>query len=421
MAKSVPTPSLNYRLITWVLFPIACAHTLYIAAKHKNLAYIFNRIGLFKKPAQVNQPIWCHCASVGEINTALPLLRTLVKQGESLVITTNTVTGYDTLTQANLSNTCYAFLPLDYSSFAQRLINCFTPKLCLIFETELWPSLLLTTAQNKITLAIMNGRISEKTLNAPTFLLKNYKKILAHTHTIVSSSDENTVRFTALGANTDAITTLDNLKFAHLKSTSAEMLNNPLNYAYLLCVSTHEGEEQQILKAWKQHSQNQLGLVIAPRHPKRTSEVCQSLEQFNLAYHLHSNKNTNASLNTVYVIDTLGELMPFIAHAHIVFMGGSLVPIGGHNVIEPAQFKRCILIGQHHDDFKNIVNDLKAINGIQTIDNAEQLVKLTFGLFDDNEKRIQMGEQAYRYIESKKQVLNTYTEIVQGLLNTHTA
>jgi len=421
MAKSAPTPSLNYRLITWALFPVACAHTLYIAIKYRNLTYIFNRIGLFKKPSQINQPVWCHCASVGEINTALPLLRTLIKQGESLVITTNTVTGYDTLTHANLSNTYYAFLPLDYTSFAQRLINCFTPKLCLVFETELWPSLLLTTVKNKITLAIMNGRISEKTLNAPAFLLKNYKKILTHTHSIISSSDENTMRFTALGANIDSITTLDNLKFAHLKSANTNTPSNPLNYAYLLCVSTHEGEEQKILKAWKQHPQNQLGLVIAPRHPQRTNEVRQLLEQFNLAYHLHSNKNPNTSIDTIYIIDTLGELMPFTAHAHIVFMGGSLVPVGGHNVIEPAQFKRCTLIGQHHDDFKNIVNDLKATNGIETIDSAEQLIKLTLSLFDDNEKRIQMGEQAYRYIESKKQVLSTYTDIVQELLNTHTA
>lgn len=421
MAKSAPTPSLNYRLLTWALFPIACAHTLYIAVKYKNLTYIFNRIGLFKKPSQINQPIWCHCASVGEINTALPLLQTLDKQGESLVITTNTVTGYETLAQANLNNTCYAFLPLDYSSFAQRLINCFTPKLCLVFETELWPNLLLTTVQNKITLAIMNGRISEKTLNAPAFLLKNYKKILTHTHSIISSSNENTMRFTALGANIDSITTLDNLKFAQLKLATTGMLSNPLNYTYLLCVSTHEGEEQKILTAWKQHAPNKLGLVIAPRHPQRTNEICQLLKQFNLTYHLHSNKNSDVSIDTIYVIDTLGELMPFIAHAHIVFMGGSLVPVGGHNVIEPAQFKRCILIGQHHDDFKNIVNDLKTRKGIQVIDNAEQLVKLTLSLLDDNEKRIQTGEQAYHYIESKKQVLNAYTDIVQELLRTHTA
>ena len=415
------SPTLSYRLITWALFPLALAHTFYISVKHKNLTYLVNRFARYKKFNLSKQPIWCHCASVGEINTALPLLHSLNNQGESLVISTNTVTGYDTLTNANIHNACHVFLPLDYCSLGQRFINHFTPKLCLIFETELWPSLLLTSAKNNIAIAIMNGRISDKTLNAPIFLLKNYKRILNQTHHIVSSSNENSTRFISLGAKPSSITTLDNLKFANLNSSSIAASNSPLDYAFLLCASTHAGEEEEILKAWQAQGPKGLGLVIAPRHPTRIKEICQLLEHLGLEYSLHSNNISHAHSDTVYIIDTLGELIPFIAHAEMVFMGGSLVPVGGHNVIEPAQFKRCILIGEHYYDFKTIVDDLTSHNAIEIVKDGDQLVNRICSLTDAHETRSQMGERAYKYIESKKQVLSAYIEIVKQLLKSHTA
>ena len=410
-------PTLLYQLITWALFPIALIHTVYTALKFKNASFICQRLGFYKSTKQAASPVWCHCASVGEINTALPLLKHLNSLGKHLVITTNTVTGYDTLKRSQLKDADYAFLPLDYSPCAQQLLNTFKPKLCLVFETELWPCILLNTLRNEIDVAIINGRVSKKTLNAPKFILENYKRILTYTKKIISSSDKNSHRFNTLGARPNIITTLDNLKFACVGSKTNTDYPQPLSYPYLLCASTHEGEEESIVKAWLAQEENKLSLVIALRHPQRITSVRQTLDKLHCAYCLHSDKSMQASPESIYIIDTLGELMPFVAHAETVFIGGSLVPIGGHNVIEPAQYSRAILIGPHYENFHDIIEELASSDGIKIIQTAEQLIKCAVTLQQDKQKRIAMGEQARAYIVSKQQVFSQYAEIIENLIS----
>ncbi len=408
--------TLIYRLITWALSPVAFIHTAYVAFKNKRLGYLLNRYAFYKSNPKLNQPIWCHCASVGEINTALPLLKALTMQGETLVITTNTVTGHDTLAQAKLNNSAHAYLPLDYASFAKRFIRNFQPKHCLVFETELWPNILLTTMRHDINVAIVNGRISAKTLNAPVFILKNYSRILSNIQRVISSSEENTSRFISLGAKHQSITTLDNLKFAQSNSPDIQHHEAPLTFPFLLCASTHEGEEQRIINAWRKIPHAQLGLVIALRHPQRINEVTRILEHYKLDYCLHSNSTSTPNKDTIYVIDTLGDLQPFIAHANIVFMGGSLVPIGGHNIIEPACYKRCILIGPHHANFQTIVDDLIAHQAIEIVNTAEELIDKSYSYLSNDRKRNAIGENAYHYLQSKKQILSAFEKEISDLI-----
>jgi len=417
MAEPYSNSTVSYRLLTWGLFPGALLYTGLIAFKYRSNSYLAQRLGLYKQSNNSKRVVWCHCASVGEINTALPLLRSLVERGEHLLISTNTITAKQATNNAQLKNTQHVFLPLDYSAFANRLIAKFSPKLCLIFETELWPNILLTTSNHNIPTAIINGRISEKTLNAPPLILKNYRKVLHNICKVIASSEENASRFTALGASSETITTLDNLKFASISTPSNIADECSLDYPFLLCASTHQGEEQSIIEQWKAFKPKDLGLVIAVRHPHRSKEVCKILEDNKLAYCLHSSNPQNISNNKIYIIDTLGQLMPFMKKAEFVFMGGSLVPVGGHNVVEPAQFGRCILIGPHHDDFKDIISDLKTCNGIRIIDDASQLINAVERLLDNNEERLQLGNNAKKYLDGKTQVLKNYQDIIFKLVD----
>jgi 3-deoxy-D-manno-octulosonic-acid transferase len=416
MANSDSHSTLSYRLLTWGLFPGALIYTCLIALKFRSISYFKQRLGLYKKLQNTRPFVWCHCASVGEIKTALPLLKTIIDHGEHLLVTTNTVTGKQILNDAQLKNTQHVFLPLDYCSFAQRLINTFTPKICLIFETELWPNILLTLSSQKITSTIINGRISERTLHAPTLILKNYRKVLNGTQKILASSKENASRFAALGANANKITTLDNLKFAGINTSTSTVEKCRIDYPFLLCASTHQGEEQAIIEQWKISKPENLGLVIAIRHPQRSKEVCAVLEKNALPYCLHSNNLNNATKDKIYIIDTLGQLMPFMSQAEFVFMGGSLVPVGGHNLVEPAQFSRCILIGPHYDDFKEIVNDLIAHDGILVVKDAQQLMSDITRLTNNNKTKLQLGRNAKSYLNNKQDVLKSYQDIVFELL-----
>lgn len=419
MAKSTPQSTLSYRLLTWSLFPGALIYTALTAFKHRNRRYLTERLGLYQNSNNKNQVIWCHCASVGEINTALPLINKLIDSGEHLLVTTNTVTGKRALQKAQLKNTQHAFLPLDYRLLTRRLIRKFSPKFFLIFETEIWPNILATVTKNNIPSAIINGRISDKTLHAPSLILKNYKKVLGNLCKILASSKENESRFIALGADPNNITTLDNLKFSSINSFSNTANQCLIDYPFLLCASTHEGEEQIIIEQWKAFQPKNIGLVIAVRHPQRSKQVCKILDENKLSYCLHSNNPDNTSKDKIYIIDTLGQLMPFMSKAEFVFMGGSLVPVGGHNIIEPALFSRCILIGPYHDDFKDIVSDLTLHEGIRVVENAEQLFN-TIEMLDNNpEKKEQLGLNAKNYLDRKKNVLKIYEDTVLKLLKDH--
>lgn len=417
MAESNSSSTFSYRLLTWGLFPAALLYTSIIAFKAKNKKYFSQRLGVYEHKIPPKSLIWCHCASVGEVNTAIPLLRRLTDRGEHLLISTNTVTGGQVLAKAKLENAQHVFFPLDYTSFAEKLITRFSPKFMLLFETELWPNTLCAVANHSIPIAIINGRISEKTLHAPSWILKNYNHALQNINTIIASSKENATRFIALGANAERVSTLDNLKFAGFNAPTNTPDNTQLTYPYLLCASTHPGEEQAIIDQWKIAKPDNLGLVIAIRHPQRTKDVCKILDNLQLPYNLHSTKPKNISKNEIYIIDTLGQLMPFMKQAEFVFMGGSLVPVGGHNIVEPAQFGRCLFIGPYHDDFKDMVDDLVKCNGIMIIDNAQQLFDEIHKLLINPEARHQLGHNAKQYLESKVHVLHNYQQIVFNLID----
>lgn len=416
MPNKFSGPTLTYRVLSWSLFPAALLFTAFIAIKHRNWHYFCQRLGIYPTQENRNPLLWLHCASVGEINTALPLAKRLLAKNEQLLISTNTITGQQTLLNANLDNVTSIFLPLDYAHFAKKLLSNYAVKACLIFETELWPNIILTVYNKPI--AIINGRIGDKTLNAPHFLHANYTRVLACVNKIVASSEENAQRFRSLGADTNNITVLENLKFA-LPTTESSTFARPLIFPYLLCASTHADEELQIIHQWQQNKPDSLGLVIAIRHPHRAQDVCKQIQNAGLHFVLHSKRPETVQAGHIYVIDTLGELAPFMAHAEIVFMGGSLIPLGGHNVLEPARMSRCILIGPHHQNFTTIVDELVDTNGIVIVNDADDLMQSILELNPDKTLRTKMGENAKRYVDSKQKVLDQYLQSVENFIRAH--
>ena len=246
MPNTFTHATFSYRIISWILFPVALLFTLFVALKYRNLQYLRERLGIYSFQSNRAAQIWCHCASVGEINTALPLFKQLLVQDRTLLVSTNTITGYQTLKSAGLNNTTIVFLPLDYRFFYTKLLRKHSPDACLVFETELWPNFFLTAHKKNIPIVIVNGRIGDKTLNAPHFLHTNYHRALMCTNQIIASSEENAKRFISLGAEPHNVTVLDNLKFA-LPTEEITDLTRPLTFPYLLCASTHADEELQII------------------------------------------------------------------------------------------------------------------------------------------------------------------------------
>lgn len=420
MPNTKTSPTLTYLLATSLLFPVALSFTVFVALRYRNIKYLSQRLGLYRFIKHEQPPIWLHCASVGEVNTALPLIRSLIKKKHSLLISTSTITGQETLYKANLRHTQTIFLPLDYSLFAKQLICKHQPKVLFIFETELWPSIVLTARRHSIPTAIINARLSKKTLNAPKFIKLNYTRLLANIQQIFVGSTSDIEKFISLGARETQITMQDNLKF----STSFSQQKNsrkPLLTPFILCASTREGEELKIISQWKNLHKKDHALVIAPRHPTRIKEVCELIKKNNLTYTLHSEKPNNYTSDSVYLIDTLGELAPFMTHAEIVFVGGSLTAHGGHNVLEPASLGKCILVGTHTQNITQIINELKKHHAIKVVKNETDFIDSINQLLTNDGERRQMEENARSFVDAKKHVLPNYVTAIIKFVETHTS
>ena len=417
MIRTATHSTLAYRLLTWLLFPAALVYSGLTALKYQSLQYFLQRLGIFQGKIHThNHPVWCHCASIGEINTALPLLQTLAEYDLYLLVSTNTISGRRRLQNLNLNKLTPVYLPLDYIPFVKRFLSTFSPVAGLIFETELWPNLLLTSINRSIPIAVINGRISDKTLRAPAFVRRNYQTILTGAHAILASSAENSARFVMLGANKQTITTPGNLKFATPGKADRNTAECVITYRFLLCASTHADEEEKIIQAWRRHGPRQLGLILAMRHPQRKKQVCRMLKKNNCAYCLHSDQPARTAKNTVYLIDTLGELLPFMKKAELIFMGGSLVPVGGHNLLEAAQFAKCILTGPCHANIKEITDELIDCNGIRIVKDANELVQCVNQLLKSPQLINQIGANAKNYLASKQHILKTYQQQVLNII-----
>lgn len=409
-----------YLLATTLLFPVALLFTIAVAIRHRNYKYFAQRLGFFRAGKSQRRPIWLHCASVGEVNTALPLIQALIDKNNFLLISTSTISGQNALQKAGLQKTELIFLPLDYALFARQLINKYHPGTLLIFETELWPNIILAAQRQLIPSAIINGRLSDKTLNAPKFIKRNYARLLANIEKIFVGSQNDITKFISIGAQKNQIIMQDNLKFSSRLSTHTKS-ERPISFPFILCASTRDGEEQKILLQWDRLNIKNHALVIAPRHPTRIKEVVKLIKHKKLKYLLHSQRNNNYSTDTIYLIDTLGELAPFMMHADLVFVGGSLTANGGHNVLEPASLGKCILVGPHTQNIAQIVSELEKHHAIKVVKDENDFTCAINRLLAHDSERKQMEENARVFVESKKHVLTNYVETISAFIENHSS
>jgi 3-deoxy-D-manno-octulosonic-acid transferase len=311
--------------------------------------------------------IWIHAVSVGETRAAIPLIKGLRQAWpeHALVLTNVTETGHEVARAIAELDLCL-FFPLDLSAVIRRVLYRLKPTLIVIVETEIWPNLIHAAARQHIPLALVNGRISDRSY--PRYLW--WKPILAPLLQQVSrfcmQSRVDSERMIALGARPESVVTSGNLKFdmpMNLAEADPVILRGryrlPMDIPIWVCGSTHDGEETAVLESYRTLLEQgaNLVLVLAPRHPPRVPEVCELLTARNFPYRRRSQLTAETPILTtgeVLLVDTLGELLPLYAASDVVFVGGSLVPIGGHNLLEAALVSRPVIFGPHMHNFREI-------------------------------------------------------------------
>lgn len=318
--------------------------------------------------------IWVHAVSVGEVTAAAPLLELLSRAhpDSAVALTTTTRTGHALAQERFRGNASVGVLysPLDFAWSVRRYLKFLQPAVLVLMESELWPRMLTEADRARVPVIVVNGRISDRSLPRYRALRRLWRPFLRKLTMVLAQSEQDRERFIAIGVPPDRVRTGGNLKFDVRPPAEMEIVrllreNLPHDAAVLVAGSTLEGEEELLLAAYRQLAADvpNLCLILAPRHPQRFDRVAQWIANDGLSLMRRSvwaSRPEPISAGAVFLLDSIGELSSVYALATVAFLGGSLVPAGGHNPLEPAQFSVPIVMGPSIENFRGIVAELLA-------------------------------------------------------------
>lgn len=352
-----------------------------------------------------NNSIWIHAVSVGETHAAFPLIRSLLKKNPryTLVVTTTTPTGSAEITKQFSDQVIHVYTPYDLPSVIKRFLRKIKPKLIIIMETELWPNLLHYAHKRSIPILLANARLSERSMKGYRHIQSLTKPMLNNITTVAAQSKKDGERFCQLGLDPKKLIVNGNIKFdtaipADLIENANALRAHWEQRPTWIAASTHEGEEKQIIQAHQliqRYYPNAL-LILVPRHPERFNKVAALCENEKMKMARRSLHQLPCNETQIYLGDTMGELRLLYAASDIAFVGGSLMPIGGHNPIEPALLRLPIIMGPHCQNFIFITDLLVRQQGLRKVRDAKDLAQALTLLFKQPDLRQQIGESAYK-------------------------
>lgn len=367
-----------------------------------------------------HQTLWLHAASVGEVKSITPLLEHISQAWPDLAlhVTCTTPESFGLLQNSTIQQLTSEYCPIDFYRSTNALFKRLNPIALLVIETEIWPNLYRTANRHEVPLVIVNGRVSEKTLQAPKFVLNLYRELLPCVSLVLSRSDADSNNFKQLGIKDHQIKTIGNIKT--YSGTSKQPLPIPEleGKRYLLAASTHAPEEQQLCDAL---SGTEIFLVIAPRHVQRSDNIQLMLSEKNISFATRSRNEPVTNTTRVYLADTTGEIDRLVTNAEMVFVGGSLIDNGGHNVLEPAAQGKPVITGPYYKNFIAEVDLLAAHNAISIVSSAQELVTVYTKLTANPQAIQAMGDSAKQAIESSKHVFDQYTSEIDQIIGSRYA
>jgi len=361
------------------------------------------RFGYFPDPG-FSESIWVHAVSVGEVNAALPLIRALRRRYPQLpmVVTTVTPTGSERARAQLGDEVFHVYLPYDLPRAVRRFLDRIRPGLAVIMETEIWPNLFHICGERKIPLVIANARLSERSLRAYAPIHRLVAQALGNVGHIAAQSHADARRYRTLGADPARVSIAGNLKFDMPVPQGVRERGEALRQGWgesrpvWFAASTHEGEELAVMQAHLDvlHRLPDALLLIAPRHPERFRAVEQSARNLGFSTCTHKGTGKPDANCQSFVVDVMGAMMRYYAASDLAFVAGSLVPIGGHNVLEPASLARPVLVGPYTFNFEEITRSLIDGGGARRVSAPKELGPAVLELLRDAPLRHRMGANA---------------------------
>ena len=366
--------------------------------------------GRGEKPA-----IWVHAVSVGEVVASSAVVIALREKFPShrVLISTTTSTGQKLAAQRFGAENVFYF-PLDFALAVRPYFDALRPELVVVAETEFWPNFLRLAKRSGARVAVINCRISDRSLPGYKrfrfWLPRLLEKTLGNVDLFLAQTEEDQERLLEIGAAKTKVTVAGNLKFdvappplpkivASLRQEFTESGSEPV----LVCGSTLEDEEGSLLSAFRNILVNhpKAVMILAPRHPERFAEVASLVEQLGFRMWRRSLWSGEALAGGVFLVDSIGELAALYSLATVAFVGGSLVPRGGHNILEPALYGVPIVTGNHYENFRDVVNFFASRNAVRIVGLAE-LPLVFMELIDNSDERATLGRNALAALESQR-------------------
>lgn len=374
--------------------------------------------------------IWIHAVSVGETRAAIPLVKALKRlyPDYALLLSNVTETGHQIAAEIAEVDLCL-FFPFDFSRVVQRVLKRVNPALVIIVETEIWPNFVRIARGRNIPVILANGRISDRSFPRYRLIRPWLKPILDHFSAFCMQSEQDAERIRTLGASPDKVVVTRNIKFDMAAPVPDEAMaaairadfHLPADHAVWVAGSTHAGEEEILGDCFRQLVQEgrKLVLVLVPRHPERCRSVADALEARELPVVWRSAIGSlHRSLRTgeILLVDTVGEMLKFYASADLVFVGGSFVRVGGHNVLEAALLKKPALFGPFTHNFKEITSLLLADRAGVRVDDERDLVGKVRTLLDDPARCAAMGARGKALLERNAGATDQTVAVVRQIL-----
>lgn len=416
----------SYTLLYYLLLPVVFVR-LWLRGRKAPLyrQRWAERLGFFSTPAQTGG-LWVHSVSVGETIAAAPLIRQIQQAYPQLpiTITTMTPTGSERVRALFADTVFHVYVPYDTPGAVRRFLRRIKPQAAVIMETELWPNLVHQCARQHIPVLIANARLSERSARGYARFARLSREMLARVTAIAAQTEADGQRFIALGLAKQKLQITGSVKFDIQVSEQLRHEGKALRQQWgesrpvLIAASTHQGEDEQVLEAFSAILEQQPTalLVLVPRHPERFGEVERLCRAQDFSCVLRSKKEAVSASSQILLGDTMGELMLLFAASDIAFVGGSLVPAGGHNYLEPAVLGMPVLSGPHVFNFTEISDMLSAAGGMCIVDNAEQLAQQVTAWIEQPQQCQQVGQAALKVVETNRGAQQRLFELIKASL-----
>jgi 3-deoxy-D-manno-octulosonic-acid transferase len=414
-----------YSLLTYLLQIPVATYWLFRALSNSSYRHGTGQRFGFGYP-KLDSCIWIHAVSVGEVQAAAPLIRELAKRypAHQILVTSVTPTGAARVEDLFGDTVARSYIPFEMPLAVNRFFASLNPEIALIMETEIWPNLYRGCGVRNIPLVLVSARISPKSLNGYRKALPLFRETLSHGIIIAAQSEADADRFRSLGASSVRTWVIGNIKFdIELPETlvaDGRHLRRELfgDRPVWIAASTHEDEEQQMLAAHAllQERFPDLLLVLVPRHPERFREVGKLVEQQEFqCVHRTAEEATDESTD-VFLVDTMGELPLFYAASDVAFVGGSLVPVGGHNLLEPAALGLPVISGPHVFNAQEIADMFIERGASRVVHDFNELAASVGDLISDPDAATRIGEKGREIVLKNRGSLSKLLGLLEPLI-----